>query len=178
MNVVPLNQYLREYPHIGAALKADLEAAPSCEFGRLTAVGLASQLEKSPEWVWAVMRGDIVPSLRDVLAWEDATGGACALKWLCAKRGLLAIPWPAGDGAMCDVAEVLSSVSRYAGQLAEVYRDGEVDREEARNREQVEALCKEAVSACIGLLTRYSVDAGTAITGREKSLLKTAGRHS
>lgn len=170
MNVSPLNSVLNAYSHLGAALKADLHAAPKSDEGPMTANVLAAQLEKSPEWVWAVMRGELVPGVRDLVAWEKATGGFIGIQWLCAPLGLLVLPYPSCEGAAeIEALLALSNNTEFVGEVLKLYADG-IDRNDAAQKPVIEGLCHKTIYACVGLLVKFSVDAARAVSGRKKTM--------
>jgi len=174
MNALSLNTILEEYADLGAALKADLKAAAGDGEGQMSAKSLAAKMDKSAEWVWAVGRGEITPSLNDLIAWETECGGIRGIQWLAAKLHLIVLPFPdGGDTKLKEIADVYQSSAEYVHKLTSIYRDGEVDIHEAKEKPDVEKLCKNVIEASMMLLTKFAVDAEFAKTGRKRSLKDT-----
>jgi hypothetical protein len=175
INAVALNTILEGYGDLGAALKADLKEAVDTGEGPMTAKRLAVKMDKSPEWVWAVGRGEITPSLSDLLTWEQETGGVRGLQWMAAKLGLIVLPFPdGGDTKLKEIADVYQSSAEYVHKLTAIYRDGEVDIHEAKEKPDIEKLCKNVIEASMSLLTKFVIDAEHAKMGRVRTLKATS----
>jgi hypothetical protein len=155
------------------ALRADFDAAPATEYGPMSVKYMAAALDKSEEWVYAVKRGEIIPSIWDLLRWEEVTEGTRALEWLCARRNLMTVPMPtAGDPACGEMAELWLRVSDYGHRMAEIYRDGKVDAREAALNPELERVKADLIRAIQHLDARFDRDcervrSGRALTMRE-----------
>ena len=115
-----------------SALKAGYEAYRThlADDGEDAAMSLGSVFDKSRDWIYAVLRGEISFRLIDLPAWIRATGDYTALEWVCAQVGVIPVRVPECSALGCTAA----TVREFAGYLEGVssaHADGRVTQIEA-----------------------------------------------
>lgn len=152
---------------LGPALKADLVQSADADGAGMTVPQLATMLDKSPEWVYAVQRGEIALNVWHLIEWAQATGGTHAIQLLCEACGGQFIPTPGdGDATVGEIAAVITSHAEFISDMASTYRDGRVDRREALRADEVREKCDGLVRAAVALMAKYNADAERARNGR------------
>ncbi len=152
---------------LAAALKEDLKAAPPSEYGPLSVKRLAAELDKSEEWCYAVMRGDIQPNVRQVVEWTRVTEGYAALDWIADQCGYLAVRKPSdADPTLGEISALLTASARYVQETAAIYADGRVDDIEAARKDEIAGLAKDLIRAALALKHRFLEDADRALRPR------------
>lgn len=173
MNSAALRATIRKYKHIGEALKRDFQEATTPD-GPMSAGRLAADLDKSSEWVWAVCRGEIALKVRDLLDWEEATGGIHAMEFISAQLGLLVVPFPQGDDMSSDVQDLIGTWADFIRAISHACEEGPSKQTDLS---PIHELCLRCIQVASGLVARMQADVELARSGREKTLSKTAGKN-
>lgn len=98
--------------------------------GEDAATSLGSVFDKSRDWIYAVLRGEISFRLADLPQWIRATGDYTALEWVCSQVGVIAIRMPECSALGC-TAQTVREFAAYLDGVATAHADGRITQVEA-----------------------------------------------
>lgn len=157
------------FEHLGAALREDRRNCQTPD-GQLSAERLAVELDKSPEWVWAVERGEIAVTVKALLEWSQVTGGTEGLGYVAEKLGLMTIRVPDGEPVQ-NLAVILASAAGLVHLMSGIYSNGQLTQAGAKRAKELREACERLVQSAVGVMARF--DADKSALGKAKSLADT-----
>ena len=133
---------------------------------------IAERLGISPQYLSNQMTGTYPLSADILVHTARLTGDAGAVATVARLCGGAYVPLPTPDDAtVAELADTIQSHAATVSAVAEIYRDGRMDRREARDHaDDAVKLCQRAVEHLLRLRAKLEADRAQARTGRAASL--------
>jgi len=140
-----------------AALRADFKHAQHEH--AMSADSLAVEFDKSREWVYQVIRGEIAFSLVYLRRWCELAGGQNLARYLADQMGLLYVPKPDhAPGSVVELTDVMRSNNDSVVACVEVFGDGRITPDELPRAYEAIALLDQAIESKLGLKETIKAD--------------------
>lgn len=145
------------YRSMPEALRADFKHAQREH--AMSADSLAVEFDKSREWVYQVIRGEIAFSLVYLRRWCELTGGENLARYLADQMGLLYVPKPQHtEGSVTELTDVMRSNNDSVVACVEVFGDGKITPDELPRAYEALALLDAAVESELELKETIQAD--------------------
>lgn len=144
------------------ALKADMKDS---QRDGVSVKRLATEFEKSEQWVYSVMAGEIPITVKCAVQWVSITGGEHIKQYLGGALGFIPVPRPSESNAtFFEIADQLKAQAKAVDTLMTIYRDGKVSEEEAKNLvPECAGAIDDLIAKCLGVKAKLRHDAEQAL---------------